>query len=72
MLRKIKRNMARKQMENDGMKNLNRKRDKKGHKIDSVFSMNWRRAYVLRFAEVARNNGQRVEFRRTINESSNS
>ena len=72
MLRKIKRNMARRQLENDGMKNLNRNRDEKGHKIDSVFSMNWRKAYILRFAEVTRNNGKKVEFRRKANESSNS
>ncbi len=67
MLRKIKRNMARKQMENDGMKHLNK--DQKG---GSIFSMNWKKAYILRFAEVARNNGKKVEFRRTANESSNS
>lgn len=67
MLRKIKRNMARKQLENDGMKHLNKK-----HKGGSIFSMNWRKAYILRFAEVAKKNGHRVEFRGTANESTNS
>lgn len=67
MLRKIKRNMARKQLENDKMKHLNKK-----HKGGSIFSMNWKKAYILRFAEVARKNGQKVEFRRTANESTNS
>ena len=67
MLRKIKRNMARRQLENDGMKHLN-----KDHKRGSIFSMNWRKAYILRFAEVARKNEQKVEFRRKADESTNS
>lgn len=67
MLRKIKRNMARKQLEKDGMKQLN-----KNKKYGSIFSMNWKKAYILRFAEIARNNGQKVEFRRIANESTNS
>lgn len=67
MLRKIKRNMARRQLENDGMKHLN-----KDKKRGSIFSMNWKKAYILRFAKVARKNGQKVKFRRTANESTNS
>lgn len=67
MLRKIKRNMARKQMESEGMTHLN-----KDHKRGSIFSMNWRKAYILRFSEIAKKNGQKVEFRRTANESTNS
>ncbi len=67
MLRKIKRNMARKQMESEGIKHLN-----KDHKRGSFFSMNWKKAYILRFAEIAKKNGQKVEFRRTANEGTNS
>lgn len=68
MLRKIRRNMARNQLKKEGYKKINKKR--RGDV--SLFSSEWKRAYVRGIAEILRKNGHRVVVRRAANESKNS